>query len=54
MVPFTFVFDSSIGGGGAGGGAEAAEEKTEEKEEEEEADLTGGMDMFGAEAGGDY
>ena len=44
------------GGGGAGGeGGDAEEEKEEEKVEEEEMDLSGGMDMFGGEAGdGDY
>ena len=48
------------GGGGGGGGAgaaadEAVEEKKEEKVEEEEMDMSGGIDMFGGEAGGgDY
>jgi len=45
-------FAGSGGGGGGGEAAAAAEE--EEEEEEEEADLGGGMDMFGAEEGGDY
>ena len=43
------------GAGGAGGDGDAEEEKEEEKVEEEEMDLSGGMDMFGGEAGdGDY
>lgn len=55
--PSKFAGSGGGGGGDAGGGggaAPAAEEtKEEEKEEEEEMDLGGGMDMFGAEEGGD-
>ena len=53
--------DVKMGGGGGGSGgagsadAGAEEEKEEEKAEEEEMDLSGGMDMFGGDAGdGDY
>jgi large subunit ribosomal protein LP0 len=41
-------------GGGGGGVAADAPAEEEEEEEEEEADLGGGMDMFGADEGGDY
>ena len=56
----TDKFCASPGGGGGGGGGGdggAGEEEVveEEKAEEEEMDLSGGMDMFGGEAGdGDY
>mmetsp|Transcript_45703 Transcript_45703/g.110734 ORF Transcript_45703/g.110734 Transcript_45703/m.110734 type:complete len:322 (+) Transcript_45703:171-1136(+) len=43
---------SGGGGGGDAGAADAPAE--EEEEEEEEADIGGGMDMFGADDGGDY